>query len=179
MHDLNPINASRTGRTLDWATRKRILVTAGDGLAFIHKFPTRYPLVRANLKPSNILIDEQGNGCVSEWGIMRFAANIRCSPGDPSGCSSDRGTFTAVTPASQRYLAPELASGKEQATQESDVYSFCMMIQKVATDKEMEDGEIQEEEISGMVKIALLCTAGRTERRPEMSQVVRMMGEFL
>ncbi|XP_042401311.1 probable leucine-rich repeat receptor-like protein kinase At1g68400 [Zingiber officinale] len=118
-------------------------------------------------------------GCVSEWGIMRFAANIRCSPGDPSGCSSDRGTFTAVAPASQRYLAPELASGKEQATQESDVYSFCMMIQKVATDKEMEDGELQEEEISEMVKIALLCTAGRPEKRPEMSQVVRMMGEFL
>lgn len=176
---MNPNNASGTGRTVDWVSRKRILVTAGDGLAFIHNFPAGYPLVHANLKPSNILIDEQGNGCVAEWGIMRLATNFRCSPGDPLGSFSDQGTFAAAAVASQRYRAPELASGKEQATQESDVYGFGMMILEVATDKEMDDGELQQEEIMGMVKIAMLCTAERPEKRPEMSQVARMMSEFL
>lgn len=76
------------------------------------------------------------------------------------------------------YRAPELSAGKApKATQESDVYSFGMVLLEVVTDKEIDDGDC-EGEMMGMVKIGMMCTAECSEERPKMSQVLRMMSEF-
>lgn len=79
------------GRSLDWAARKAILFGAAQGLNYIHTFPARPALVHANVKPSNILLDEHGAACVSECGVMRYAANIqqsiRSRRGARRGCS--------------------------------------------------------------------------------------------
>ncbi|RWW70866.1 hypothetical protein BHE74_00021438 [Ensete ventricosum] len=168
-----------SGRTLDWMSRKQILMGAAEGLAFIHAFPARSPLVHANIKPSNILIDEQGNACIAEWGIMRFTSNLnQALPHYPSGCLSDGAMFTAGTTTRLGYRAPELVNGKEKPTQESDVYSFGMVLLEVVTDKEIDDAE-GEGEVMGMVKIGMLCTAECPEERPKANQVVRMLSDFL
>ncbi|CAL9125623.1 unnamed protein product [Musa acuminata var. zebrina] len=168
-----------SGRTLDWISRKQILMGAAEGIAFIHAFPARSPLVHANIKPSNILIDEQGNACIAEWGIMRFASNFhQAMPHYPSGCLSDGAMFAAGTTTRLGYRAPELVNGKEQPTQESDVYSFGMVLLEVVTDEEIDDTE-SEGEVMGMVKIGMMCTAECPEERPKANQVVRMLSDFL
>ncbi|KAG6501318.1 hypothetical protein ZIOFF_041197 [Zingiber officinale] len=144
-----------TGRSLDWASRKRILVSASDRLAFIHKFQTRYPLVHANLKQSNILIDEEGNGDLHGG---------RPSKSEVPGAGA--GEWEGAGYAGVRRLQlwyDDTGSGDGRRIRKWRTESFR---KNKAQDQRM-------------VKIALLCTAERPEKRPEMSQVVRMMGEFL
>ncbi|CAL5083654.1 unnamed protein product [Urochloa decumbens] len=176
-------------RSLDWSARKSILLGVAQGLNYIHTFPARPGLVHANVKPSNILVDERGVACVSECGIMRYATNIqqailptqvaaRCPPDLFLGRAA---ATSSATPASgggwHGYAAPELASGGARATQESDVYSFGMVLLEVVTDHKAADGE--GEETMGMVKIGMLCTAEAPEERPTMAQVLAMMSEFM
>ncbi|CAN6205845.1 unnamed protein product [Urochloa humidicola] len=181
-------------RRLDWAARKSVLLGAAQGLNYIHTFPGRPGLVHANVKPSNILVDERGGACVSECGIMRYATNIQqaialpqaAAPGCPPDLFLARAEAAAATSSSgggwHGYAAPELASGAgARATQESDVYSFGMVLLEVVTDHKAADGEDggEGEEAMGMVKIGMLCTAEPPEERPTMAQVLAMMSEFV
>ncbi|RLM86074.1 putative leucine-rich repeat receptor-like protein kinase [Panicum miliaceum] len=181
-------------RSLAWAARKSILFGAAQGLNYIHTFPARPGLVHANVKPSNILLDERGGACVSECGLMRYATNIqqailpqaaRCPPDLFLGRAA---ATTSSAPASSGgwhgYAAPELAPGagaSARATQESDVYSFGMVLLEVVTDHKAADGEEggEGEETMGMVKIGMLCTAEAPEERPTMAQVLAMLSEFM
>uniref|UniRef100_A0A0E0LMI4 Protein kinase domain-containing protein n=1 Tax=Oryza punctata TaxID=4537 RepID=A0A0E0LMI4_ORYPU len=178
-------------RSLDWAARKAILFGAAQGLNYIHTFPARPALVHASVKPSNILLDEHGAACVSECGVMRYAANIQQSipqpPRCPPGLFLDRAAAAAGGGGWHGYAAPELASGAgaagARATQESDVYSFGMVLLEVVTADNAVDGggggDGGEEETMGWVKIGMLCTAEAPEERPRMAQVLAMMGEFM
>ncbi|CAA7395386.1 unnamed protein product [Spirodela intermedia] len=173
---------ARTGGPLDWNSRKKILIGAAQGLEFIHSFPSRSPLVHANFKPSNVLIDGGGDACVSDWGLMQIARSSRRRP-SPSRQQLSLSPLpeTDGSPATaagwQRYRAPELMRGK-RATQASDVYSFGMVMLEVVTDKEIGDGEA-EEEVMRMVKIGMMCTKENPEERPAMSSVVRLIGDLL
>ncbi|CAN6168544.1 unnamed protein product [Urochloa humidicola] len=180
------------GRSLDWTTRKSILLGVAQGLNYIHTFPVRPGLVHANVKPSNILVDERGGACVSECGLMRYATNIQQAilpqaaarfPPDLFLSRATAATTSSAPPASgggwHGYAAPELASGA-RATQESDVYSFGMVLLEVVTGhKAADDVDGGEgDETMGMVKIGMLCTAEAPEERPTMAQVLAMMSEF-
>jgi len=165
-----------------------------QGLNYIHTFPARPALVHANVKPSNILLDERGGACVSECGLMRYATNIQHSilpqaARFPPDLFLGRAAATASpAPASRGgwhgYAAPELAPGAgagARATQESDVYSFGMVLLEVVADRKAADGEEggEGEETMGMVRIGMLCTAEAPEERPAMAQVLAMMSEFM
>lgn len=160
-------------RVLEWRRRKEILIGAAQGLNFIHSFPAKSPLVHGNIKPSNILIDEQGNACISEWGLMcSFSSNMnQCFPSHSSHlfCGSMH---------RHGYRAPELMSGKVKATQASDVYSFGMVILEVVTDEKIDAREC-EGELMGMVKVGMLCTNECPDERPTMNEVVSMISEFI
>ncbi|CAA6659090.1 unnamed protein product [Spirodela intermedia] len=135
-----------------------------------------------NFKPSNVLIDGGGDACVSDWGLMQIARSSRRRP-SPSRQQLSLSPLpeTVGSPATaagwQRYRAPELMRGK-RATQASDVYSFGMVMLEVVTDKEIGDGEA-EEEVMRMVKIGMMCTKENPEERPAMSSVVRLIGDLL
>lgn len=145
--------------------------------------------MHANVKPSNILMDERGGACVSECGLMRYATNIQQSIARtrcPPELFLDREAAAAMTsaPAStggwHGYAAPELASGAAaRATQESDVYSFGMVLLEVVTGHKAADGGEGSDETMGMVRIGMLCTAEAPEERPTMAQVLAMMSEFM
>jgi hypothetical protein len=171
-------------RSLDWAARKGVLFGAAQGLNYIHTFPARPALVHANVKPSNILLDERGGACVSECGVMRYATNIqiqqsilpqaRCPP----ELFQDR---SAASSGVHGYAAPELASTM-RATQESDVYSFGTVLLEVVPGPH-KAGEGREDggdgETMGWVRIGMLCTAEAPEERPSMAQVLAMMSELM
>ncbi|KAJ1254429.1 hypothetical protein BS78_K063800 [Paspalum vaginatum] len=186
----------RGARSLDWAARKSVLFGAAQGLNYIHTFPARPALVHANVKPSNILLDERGGACVSECGLMRYATNIQQSippHSQAARCPPDLflDRAAATTPAPlvaaaasggwHGYAAPELASGAgARATQESDVYSFGMVLLEVVTGHKAADGgEETGDETMGLVRIGMLCTAEAPEERPTMVQVLAMMSEFM
>ncbi|KAM3365198.1 hypothetical protein ACQJBY_015135 [Aegilops geniculata] len=170
-------------RSLDWATKKGILFGAAQGLNYIHTFPARPALVHGNVKPSNILLDERGAACISECGLMRYTASVQQSAPQPPELFLDRATAAVSSRGGWRgYAAPELTAPGARATQESDVYSFGMVLLSVVTAKGAADGGEEEgegEETMGMVKIGVLCTAEAPEERPRMAQVLTMMSEFM
>lgn len=76
-------------------------------------------IVHRDLKPRNILIDRQGNACISDFG----AAEVLSGP-YPERSGEVAGTI--------RYMSPEQAEGKP-VDQRSDIYSLGLILYEMAT----------------------------------------------
>ncbi|XP_028556141.1 probable leucine-rich repeat receptor-like protein kinase At1g68400 [Dendrobium catenatum] len=161
---------------LNWSKTIQILKGAARGLHFLHTYTSRSPIVHGNIKPSNVLIDFDGNGRISEWGLMSLTNTLH-QPNSSSSTVLYNKADGANSSNWHNYRAPELLTGKAKATQESDVYSFGMVILKVVTCKEIEDGA-GEEELMCLIKIGMMCTTESPEERPQMAQVLCLMNEF-
>ena len=92
----------------------RVLEQVGAALTFAH----RNGVVHRDVKADNILMDEDGNAYLGDFGIAKEVGNEGGSGGDIVG-----------TPA---YLAPEQIRGGEVGPQ-SDVYAFGIMLYEMLT----------------------------------------------
>ncbi|KAG8949079.1 hypothetical protein FRC03_000448 [Tulasnella sp. 419] len=93
-----------------------------DGLIYLHSFDP--PVVHADLKPSNILIDNDGHARLTDFGLSRM---LKEGPTGFTTSSSLKGTF--------RWMAPELfqTSDCKAATTKSDIYAICLSILEIYT----------------------------------------------
>ncbi|KAG8381506.1 hypothetical protein BUALT_Bualt06G0128900 [Buddleja alternifolia] len=94
---------------LDWITRFKIAVGAARGIAHIHK-QDGGKLVHENIKSSNVFLDGQKYGIVSDTGLAKVVG-----PVPPSG---------VLNPG---YCAPEVTDTKK-VSQASDVFSFGVIL---------------------------------------------------
>ncbi|KIP07762.1 hypothetical protein PHLGIDRAFT_60252, partial [Phlebiopsis gigantea 11061_1 CR5-6] len=91
---------------------------ASSGLQYLHD----QSIVHGDLKATNILIDENGAACLSDFGLSRIKLQ----------------TTTIINPSSQpqkgtaRWMAPEQLQGSS-ASRSSDIYSFAMTIYETFT----------------------------------------------
>ncbi|GMH15204.1 hypothetical protein Nepgr_017045 [Nepenthes gracilis] len=189
------------GRTpLDWTSRLKIAAGTARGVAFLHNLSKSPKLVHGNIKSSNILIDKDGNACVSDFGLSVFTpatSNLR----------------------SNGYRAPESLDSRK-LTRNADVYSFGVLLLELLTGKcpspvdggsgsygtmavsgvvdlprwvqsvvreewtaEVFDLELMrykniEEEMVGVLQIAMACTASSPDQRPRMGHVAKMIDEI-
>ncbi|TKY49222.1 leucine-rich repeat receptor serine/threonine-protein kinase [Spatholobus suberectus] len=177
---------------LDWPTRQKICVGIARGLAFLHE-QSRLKVVHRDLKTSNVLLDEDLNPKISDFGLARL------HEGDNTHISTRiAGTWG--------YMAPEYAM-HGYLTDKADVYSFGVVTMEIVSGKRntihqskeeafylldwahllKEKGNItelvdrrlglhfNEEEVMLMVKVALLCTNFTSSLRPSMSSVLSML----
>lgn len=78
-------------------------------------------LIHLDLKPHNIMIDDDGSVYVMDWGIAQRASAV---------AASDRGLLRG-TPA---YMSPEVASGRgDLASPRSDVFALGVILYEVLT----------------------------------------------
>lgn len=92
-----------------WQEIASLLVTVAEAVHFAHE----RGVLHRDLKPGNILFDEQDRPYVSDFGLAKL---VGASP------ALTRSTDTLGTP---HYMAPEVAAGSaRQATVASDVYSL-------------------------------------------------------
>jgi hypothetical protein len=104
-----------SGKPLADEETARIAREVASGLAHAHE----RDLVHRDVKPGNVLFDEQGAAKITDFGIARMLS-------EPT--LTDAGTLLGTA----AYISPEQARG-ERATPASDVYSFGVILYRMLT----------------------------------------------
>ncbi|KAG8648349.1 probable serine/threonine-protein kinase PBL25 [Manihot esculenta] len=184
LHDVAPEKG-----TLDWFTRMKIAFGTAEGLEYLHD-KANPPVIFGDLKPTNILLDEDYTSKLSDFGLVKFG------PSGDSVPSRLMGTYG--------YSAPEYARGGE-LTMKSDVYSFGVILLELITGRkaidttkpndeqnlvawaqpifrdpkrfpDMADPVLKkhfpEKDLNQAVAIAAMCLQEESAARPLMSDVV-------
>ncbi|PHU04135.1 Serine/threonine-protein kinase PBS1, partial [Capsicum chinense] len=119
-------------KPLDWSTRMKIAEGAARGLEYLHDKASP-PVIYRDFKASNILLDENFNPKLSDFGLAKLG---------PTGDKSHVSTRVMGT---YGYCAPEYAStGK--LTSKSDVYSFGVVFLEMITGRRVIDTSKPSEE---------------------------------
>jgi serine/threonine protein kinase/formylglycine-generating enzyme required for sulfatase activity len=106
----------RLGEPLDLETTVEIMAQVGKALDYAH----RRGIIHRDVKPSNVLMDEEGVALLSDFGLARMAeATVKI-------------TKTGVGVGTPEYMSPEQARGKE-VDERSDVYSLGIMLFEMLT----------------------------------------------
>ncbi|KAI9184951.1 hypothetical protein LWI28_002816 [Acer negundo] len=109
---------------LDISQRLNILIDAASALEYLH-FGYSVPVVHCDIKPSNVLLDQNMVGHVSDFGITKLLGE------------EDSMTQTQ-TLATIGYMAPEYGR-KGRVSRKGDVYSYGIMLMETFTRKKPTD----------------------------------------
>ena len=101
---------------LDLSTIYRIIAQVGAALDYAH----RLGVIHRDVKPTNVLIDSQGDAYLTDFGLARIME------------SSEQLTATGVGVGTPAYMAPEQGQGLK-IDHRSDIYSLGVMLYEMAT----------------------------------------------
>ncbi|XP_062216975.1 probable serine/threonine-protein kinase At1g01540 [Phragmites australis] len=177
---------------LTWDIRMNVILATAKGLAYLHE-GLEPKVVHRDIKSSNILLDQQWNAKVSDFGL----AKLLCS---------ERSYVTTRVMGTFGYVAPEYAS-TGMLNERSDVYSFGVLIMEIITGRSPVDytrtpGEVNlvewlktmvaERKVEEVVDpklsakpspkvlkrtllVALRCVDPDANKRPKMGHVIHML----
>jgi serine/threonine protein kinase len=97
----------------------RIIERIASALDHAH----RAGVVHRDVKPENVLMDQQGETFLADFGIVKILSK---------GPASSSGVWIAGTPA---YMSPEQVHGDRQVTARSDVYAMGVMLYELVSGK--------------------------------------------
>ncbi|XP_050271318.1 G-type lectin S-receptor-like serine/threonine-protein kinase SD2-5 [Quercus robur] len=177
---------------LDWQHRKKIIVEIARGLTYLHE-GCRQKIVHLDIKPHNILLDENFNAKVSDFGLSKLV-------------NHDQSQVVTTMRGTPGYMAPEWLSSV--ITEKVDVYSFGVVLLEILcgrrnldrsqpeeemhlldlfrknieedrlfnlVDKYSEDMQLHGAEVVNMMRVAIWCLQNDFTRRPSMSIVVKVL----
>ncbi|KAL8201433.1 hypothetical protein R6Q57_012772 [Mikania cordata] len=177
---------------LTWEARMKVLLGIAKALAYLHE-AIEPKVVHRDIKSSNILIDHDFNGKLSDFGLAKLLDS-----GESHINTRVMGTFG--------YVAPEYAN-TGMLNEKSDIYSFGVLLLEAVTGRDPVDynrvanevnlvewlkmmvGNRRAEEVvdpnldpkpsthalKRALLVALRCVDPDSGKRPKMSQVVRML----
>ncbi|CAA0818594.1 Probable leucine-rich repeat receptor-like protein kinase [Striga hermonthica] len=184
------------GRTpLDWTARLNIASGAARGLAFIHSSGKPIRPVHGNIKSTNVLIDKEGNPKLSDFGLSIFASISSAPKSNGYGAPESPLDGRKQTQKSDVYsfgvLLLELLTGKSPYVMDGNgpghggpvVVDLPRWVRSVVREEwtsEVFDLELVmckgiDEELVGLLQVALACAEASPDRRPRMDRVVRMI----
>uniref|UniRef100_A0A5B6ZSQ0 Protein kinase domain-containing protein n=1 Tax=Davidia involucrata TaxID=16924 RepID=A0A5B6ZSQ0_DAVIN len=176
---------------LNWSRRFQIALGTARALAYLHH-DCRPPVLHLNIKSTNILLDENYEAKLSDYGLGKLLPLL-----DNYGLTK---FHNAVG-----YVAPELAQSF-RPTDKCDVYSFGVILLELVTGRKpvesptanevvvlceyvrglIERGTASdcfdrslrgfvENELIQVMKLGLICTSEMPLRRPSMAEVVQVL----
>lgn len=110
---------------LDWNTRMKIAAGAARGLEYLHE-QANPPVIYRDFKASNILLDQEFNPKLSDFGLAKL------------GPTGDKSYVSTRVMGTYGYCAPEYAL-TGQLTTKSDVYSFGVVFLEIITGRRVID----------------------------------------
>ncbi|XP_048447344.1 probable LRR receptor-like serine/threonine-protein kinase At1g07650 isoform X2 [Pyrus x bretschneideri] len=176
---------------LDWNTRVKICLGIAKGLDHLHEHP-RVKILHTNIKSANILLNENFEAKLSDFGFASFYTN-------------EEKVKVITREVSQGYMAPEYFQ-TNVLTSKADVYSFGVVILEIVSGKRnilskpSEETQVlldrayqalagrnlmslvdkslskyDEKEALVIMKLAVYCTTLGPSVRPTMSEVVSVL----
>ncbi|KYR02832.1 SMAD/FHA domain-containing protein [Tieghemostelium lacteum] len=107
-------------KPIDWNTKIKMSIDIAQGMNYLHNYNPR--IIHRDLKCVNLLVDNNFNVKVSDFGLSRFISG--------SGQESAK-TFCGTLP----FIAPEVFAGRGYSTQ-ADVFSFGIVLWEILTHKQ-------------------------------------------
>ncbi|XP_016719192.2 probable LRR receptor-like serine/threonine-protein kinase At3g47570 [Gossypium hirsutum] len=141
------MNEPETARNLNFFQRVSVAIDVAHALEYLHHH-CEEPIIHCDLKPSNILLDEEMVGHISDFGLAKIISTDRLNySANKSSSLGLRGTIG--------YAAPEYGMGNELSTK-GDVYSFGILLLEMFTGKRPTDEGFKEGlSLHNLVKEAL------------------------
>ncbi|GAV84905.1 Pkinase domain-containing protein/S_locus_glycop domain-containing protein/B_lectin domain-containing protein [Cephalotus follicularis] len=179
-------------RLLDWPTRFNIAIATAQGIAYFHE-QCRNRIIHCDIKPENILLDENFCPKVSDFGLAKLMGR-------------ELSQVVTMVRGTRGYLAPEWVSNRP-ITVKADVYSYGMLLLEIVGGRRNLDmsfdakdffypgwaykgmtngtplkvadrrlgGAVEEEELSRALKVGFWCIQDEVFMRPSMGEVVKML----
>ncbi|KAJ0966089.1 hypothetical protein J5N97_027227 [Dioscorea zingiberensis] len=181
---------------LDWTRRYKIIEGIGRGLLYLHE-DSRLRIIHRDLKTGNILLDEDVNPKISDFGLAKLFE-----------VDETQGKTTRIA-GTYGYMAPEYAKHGKFSIK-SDVYSYGVMVLEIVTGRknssfeesrdapdllsyvwwhwnegkalELKDRSLGDcvrvEEVLRCIHIGLLCVQEDPTERPSMASVAVMLRSY-
>ncbi|XP_057834708.2 G-type lectin S-receptor-like serine/threonine-protein kinase SD2-5 [Cryptomeria japonica] len=174
---------------LDWKARCKVVLNIARGLTYLHE-DCREQIIHFDIKPQNILLDQNFNAKVSDFGLAKLVNREQ----------SEVITMMRGTPG---YMAPELLN--MHFTEKADIFSFGVVVIEIVSGKrsrelsedglfsllqikaeegrlidlvypglENEETGVKEEAIK-LLKLGMWCLQDNFTKRPAMSIVVKAL----
>ncbi|KAG6729877.1 hypothetical protein I3842_01G053100, partial [Carya illinoinensis] len=144
---LHPETVSENqSRNLSLPQRLDIAIDVASALHYLHDH-CETPIIHCDLKPSNVLLDNDMVAYISDFGLARLLS--------PKNDLSQYQTSTIGIKGSIGYAAPEYGMGGEASTQ-GDVYSYGIFLLEMFTEKKPTDKMFRDSfNLHNFVKMAL------------------------
>ncbi|XP_024020484.1 probable LRR receptor-like serine/threonine-protein kinase At3g47570 [Morus notabilis] len=140
-------NGVNQSMDLDLIQRLNIAIDVACAIHYLHD-DCEPPIIHCNLKPSNILFDNEMIAHVSDFGLARLISK-------PIGFSEEGQTSTIGIKGTVGYVAPEYVMGCEPSRQ-GDVYSYGILVMEMFTGKRPTDEMFKDDfNLHNFVKMAL------------------------
>ncbi|KAL2939532.1 hypothetical protein RDABS01_033691, partial [Bienertia sinuspersici] len=188
--------AGKSGIRLDWRRRIKVAVGAARGLAYLHELANP-PIIHRDIKSNNILLDENLNPKVSDFGLSKSLVDL------------GKGHITTEVKGTMGYLDPEYYM-TQKLNEKSDIYSFGVLMLELITGKnpidrgryivrEVRNAIDRKEDLYSLhefldpgiglgtslngfekyVDLALTCVEESGTDRPVMGEVVKQLEDIL
>ena len=181
---------------LNWLQRKKIIIDVARGLTYLHD-ECRQTIVHLDIKPHNILLDENFNAKISDFGLSKLVDH-------------DQSQVVTTMRGTPGYMAPEWLSSI--ITKKVDVFRFGVVLLEILcgrrnldrsqpeeamhlldlfrknieedqlldlVDKYSEDMQLHGAKVVKMMRLTAWCLQNDYTKRPSMSTVVKVLEDAM